>query len=70
VNGSIATQTGAAHGPDMAPAAERQCFGRPQVVDVVRPELYFTEERTPVAPLKQLRPPDISIRTSSPPPRF
>ena len=68
--GSVATQIGAGHGSETAPSTERQCFCCSQVVEVVRFDLLFTEERVPVAPLKQVRPPGISIPNSSPPPRF
>ena len=70
VHGPAATQISAGPGSDMVPAADRQCFGRSQVVDVIRPELCVTQELVLMAPLKQLRSPDISIRTSSRPPRF
>ena len=70
VIGSAATHVSAGHGSDTAPSTDRHCFCCSQVEEVVRFELHFKEERVPLTTLKQLRPPDISIRNSSPPPRF
>jgi hypothetical protein len=70
VSESVAAQIGPGDGADTAQSTERQCFCCSQVVGVVRFDLHFSEERIPVAPIKQLRPPDISIPNSSPPPRF
>jgi hypothetical protein len=70
VSASASTQVGTGHGSDTAPSADRQCFCCSHVEEVVRFELAFTEERVSLASPTQLSPPDISIRNSSPPPRF
>jgi hypothetical protein len=70
VLGSVTTQIGADHGSDSGPSTEGLCFCCSQVVPVVRFDLFFKVERVHVAPLKPVRPPDISIANSSPPPRF
>ena len=70
VNGSMSPQVVAGHDSDTAPSADQQCFCCSHVDEVARFELSFTEERVPLVPLTPLRPPDISVLNSSPPPRF
>ena len=69
VVGLASTHVSAGDGSDTSPSTDQQCFCCSQVEEVVRFELHFREERVTLVGPKQLRPPDISIRNSSPPPR-